>query len=72
MTGLDNANHESVAGLSWAQRCTWASLWLARQWYHRAFRQALDAGTPEDMLAAELCDMALTAGALLQPYEVEL
>ena len=65
-------DRDAVAGLSWAQRCTWASLWLARQWYHRAFRQALDAGTPEDMLAAELCDMALTAGALLKPYEVEL
>ena len=59
-------------GLTWAQRFAWNNLQLARRVYAHAFRFAIDAGIPEDVLAAEFCDMALTTGAMLKPYEVEL
>ena len=58
--------------MSWAQRFAWNNLQLARRVYAHAFRFAIDAGIPEDVLASEFCDMAFTTGAMLKPYEVEL
>ena len=44
----------------------------ARAVYHTTFRVAIMAGVPQDALAAELCDMALAAGAMLDQPQVEL
>ena len=40
--------------------------------YHQAFHAAVEAGVQQDALAADLCEVVMVCGALLDQQQVEL